>query len=69
MIVLTRHRPVLVDREALALITGRKVPTIRRHCVIVRRHYSGRALYALEVEVARLATIPTRRRDESEMAS
>lgn len=62
MIVLTRHDPVLVDREALAMITGRKVPTIRRHCEVIRHHYSGRALYALEAEVARLATIPSRRR-------
>lgn len=63
MIVLARHRPTLVDREALALITGRKVPTIRRHCAIVRHHHSGRALYDLEAEVARLARIPTRQRD------
>lgn len=61
MIVLVRHDPVLVDREALALITGRPVPTIRKHCEIIR-YRDRRPLYALEAEVRRLAQIPTRRR-------
>lgn len=62
MIVLTRLDPILVDREALAMITGRSVHTIRFRCKVERYHYSGRPLYALEDEVARLARIPTRRR-------
>lgn len=62
MIVLTKRRPVLVDREALALITGRSRHTIRARCIVVHRHHDGSPLYDAEVEVARLATIPTRRR-------
>lgn len=63
MIVLMRHDPVLVDREALALITERSVHTIRARCEVVR-HRDGRPLYALEREVARLAMIPKRQRGQ-----
>lgn len=68
MIVLTKHDPVLVDREALAMITRRSSHTIRLRCEVVR-YRDGRALYALEREVARLADIPTRRRDDDRRAS
>lgn len=63
MIVLTKQDPVLVDREALAMLTKRSVNTIRLRCEVVR-YYKGRALYALEREVERLAEIPTRSRDD-----
>jgi hypothetical protein len=62
MIVLTYHDPVLVDSEALALITRRSVNTIRLRCAVVRYHGSGRRLYALHDEVQRLAAIPIRQR-------
>lgn len=69
MIVLRpTNGPVLVDREALAMITQRSVHTIRLRCELVRYH-RGRALYALEAEVERLARIPTRRRDDDDVAS
>lgn len=61
MIVLVHHDPVLVDREALAMITGRPVITIRKHCQVVR-YRDRRPLYALDDELERLARIPTRRR-------
>lgn len=62
MIVLTKRIPVLVDREALAMITGRSVHTIRARCTVARRHWDGSPLYNVEAEVQRLAKIPTRRR-------
>lgn len=69
MIVLRpTHGPVLVDREALAMITQRSPHTIRLRCPVVRYH-RGRALYDLESEVERLALIPTRRRDDDQAAS
>lgn len=61
MIVLPHHDPVLVDREALALISRRSPHTIRLRCHVVR--YRGkRPLYDLHRELARLAAIPTRQR-------
>lgn len=69
MIVLRpTNGPVLVDREALAMITQRSVHTIRLRCTVARYH-RGRALYALECEVERLDAIPTRRRDDADRAS
>lgn len=68
MIVHTKKDRVLVDREALAMVTRRSVHTIRLRCEVVR-YYKGRALYALEEEIERLASIPTRRRDEERQAS
>lgn len=62
MIVMTEHVPVLVDREALALLTGRSVHTIRMRCEVYTQHRSGRPLYDMERAVTRLAEIPTRRR-------
>lgn len=64
MIVLARREEVLVDREALRMVTGRSEHTIRARCEVVR-YRDGRPLYALEREVERLAMIPTRRRDGS----
>lgn len=61
MIVLTKRERVLVDREALAMVTRRSVHTIRFRCEVVS-HRDGRPLYDLEQEVARLAAIPTRQR-------
>lgn len=68
MIVVTKAERVLVDREALAMLTGRSIHTIRARCQVVR-HRDGRPLYALEAERARLAKIPTRRRDADQQAS
>jgi hypothetical protein len=69
VIVLARSdRPVLVDREALTMLTQRSVHTIRARCVVVR-YRSGRPLYDLEREVARLSGIPVRRRDAVQEAS
>ena len=62
MIVLAKRTPVLVDREALAMITGRSVHTIRARCPVARRHWDGSPLYDVEAEAERLANIPTRRR-------
>lgn len=68
MIVVTRPELVLVDREALSMITKRSVHTIRARCTVVR-YRSGRPLYDLEREVERLAAIPVRRRDAERKAS
>lgn len=59
---------MLVDREALSMLTKRSVHTIRARCAVVR-YRSGRPLYDLECEVARLAAIPVRRRDVIQQAS
>lgn len=68
MIVRTRTAVTLVDREALAFLTKRSVHTIRLRCQVVR-YDNGRALYAMEREIERLAAIPTRRRDRSPESS
>lgn len=68
VIVHYKRDEVLVDREALAMLTKRSVHTIRLRCDVVR-YYRGRALYALEREVERLGHIPTRHRDEEKRAS
>jgi hypothetical protein len=68
LIVLTNHDPVLVDREALMMLTGRSVHTIRLRCAVYR--YRGkRPLYDLHRELARLAAIPTRQRRADRQAS
>jgi hypothetical protein len=51
----------LVDRQTLALVTGRSVNTIRARCEVTE-HRDGRALYDLDQAQAVLAAIPTRRR-------
>lgn len=61
MIVLKNREPVLVDREALAMLTARSKNTIIARCEVVS-YRSGRALYNLDVEVARLESIPRRAR-------
>lgn len=53
---------VLVDRQTLALVTGRSVNTIRARCEVVEHHRDGRALYDLNQAEQVLAAIPTRRR-------
>lgn len=68
MIVLTKRDEVLVDREALALLTKRSKHTIRARCRVVR-YRDGRPLYALEESVEILSAIPTRRRDADLRAS
>lgn len=50
----------LVDRQTLAVLTGRSVHTIRARCRIVD-HKDGKALYDAEESEALLAAIPTRR--------
>lgn len=60
-------QPVLVNREALARLAQRPIPTIRVHCVVVR--YRGRTpLYDLHAELARLERVPRRRRDADRLA-
>ena len=57
------HEPgrTLIDRQSLALLTGRSVNTIRARCEVVEHKY-GRALADLACAAAGLAAIPTRRR-------
>jgi len=57
------HEPgrTLIDRQSLALLSGRSVNTIRARCEVVD-HRVGRALYDMERAAAVLAAIPTRRR-------
>lgn len=64
MIVMAKRGTVLVDREALAMVTGRSIHTIRLRCPVAG-YRAGRALYDLEREVERLAAIRTRRRPSS----
>lgn len=52
---------VLIDRQTLAVLSGRSVHTIRARCPIVE-HRDGRALYDMEQADAILKAIPTRRR-------
>ena len=68
MIVIRKPgQPVLVNREALAMLSQRPIPTIRVHCTPVR--YRGRTpLYDLHTEIARLAAVPRRRRDADRLA-
>lgn len=61
MIVLKNREPVLVDREALAMLTDRSLATIRAHAEVVG-YRNGRALYNLDTEVSRLESIPRRAR-------
>jgi hypothetical protein len=54
-------RAPLIDRQTLALITGRSVNTIRARCEVAE-HRDGRALYDLDQAEAVLNATPTRRR-------
>lgn len=57
--ILKNVRPVLGDREALMMLTGRSVHTIRARCVVVK--YRDRVpLYDIFAEAERLAAIPIR---------
>jgi len=53
---------LLMDREALAVHTGRSVHTIRAHCAPVRYDDMGRALYDSDRCWTLLEVVPTRRR-------
>jgi hypothetical protein len=57
----TDGRAPLVDRQTLALVTGRSVNTIRARCTVAE-HRDGRALYDLDQAEAVLNATPTRRR-------
>lgn len=61
MIVVTAFGRVLMDREALHVLSGRSVNTIRARCEVLT-HAEGRALYDSLDCLARLREIPTRRR-------
>ncbi len=52
----------LLDRRALALLTGRSPNTIRRHCVVVSYSDGGEALYDADGARAVLAAVPERAR-------
>lgn len=57
---LTRtHDTILVDRAALAYLTGRSVNTIRKHCVVVKRR-GAIPLYDLFEAERTLASVSTR---------
>lgn len=62
MLVLLDQDPVLIDREALALVTRRSPHTIRARCQPVSRTDNGRPLYDLYASIEDLADIPTRNR-------
>lgn len=62
MIVLTDRSPVLVDREALCLLTGRSPHTIRLRLRPAMQHQNYGALYDLDAATQRLSQIPTRKR-------
>jgi hypothetical protein len=60
---------VLLDREALAAVTGRSPNTIRaRLKPTLRDEKSGRPLYIYDEAAAQLREIPTRRRTENDQA-
>jgi hypothetical protein len=52
---------ILIDRQSLALLTGRSVHTIRARCHVVK-HRNGKALYDLDDAELTLAATPTRDR-------
>jgi hypothetical protein len=52
---------ILVDREALTLISGRSKNTIRARCE-VSRVINGKPFYDVWRELQRLSGIPTRQR-------
>ncbi len=62
MIVLTDRDPVLVDREALCLLTGRSANTIRLRIRPTMQHQNYGALYDVDAATAKLSQIPTRTR-------
>lgn len=46
MIVRTEHGRVLADAEAIAVMLGRALPTVRKHCTAVATDLgTGRLLY------------------------
>ena len=59
-VVVYIEQRAFVDRQTLAVLTGRSVHTIRARCRIVG-HKDGKALYDAEECEVQLAEIPTRR--------
>lgn len=64
MIIRYEAARVLLDREALAAVTGRSRHTIRARLKPALHDKKGRALYVYDQAVAQLREIPTRRRAE-----
>jgi len=60
-VVIYEPQRVLIDRQTLALLTGRSVHTIRARCPIAD-HRNGRALYDMEQVAAILQDTPARQR-------
>lgn len=58
-VVIYEQDRTLMDRQTLALLSGRSVHTIRAKCPVVK-HKRGRALYDMEQCAAILADTPTR---------
>lgn len=63
LVVYEKER-TLIDRQTLALLTGRSIHTIRARCPIAT-HQDGRALYDMEQTAAILEAIPTRQKRPS----
>jgi hypothetical protein len=66
MIIRYEQAHVLMDREALAAITGRSPNTIRARLTPTLRDETGRPFYIYDEALAQLREIPTRRRAEPE---
>ncbi|OQO89918.1 hypothetical protein B1813_18940 [Saccharomonospora piscinae] len=63
-VVVYEGKRALLDRQTLAVLTGRSVHTIRARCP-VERHHDGKALYDMDRCKAILDAIPTRTRADS----
>ena len=66
-VVVYREGRALIDRQTLALLSGRSVHTIRARCVVVD-HMEGKALYDLEDAAAILDGLKTRQRRKMQAA-
>ena len=62
MIIRFEDARVLLDREALAAVTGRSVHTIRARLQPALRDDAGRPFYIYDDAVQQLREIPTRQR-------
>ena len=60
-VVVYRETGALLDRQTLALLTGRSEETIRRRCAVVE-YRDGKALYDLDAAEEVLNRTPARRR-------
>lgn len=63
-VVVYRDGRALIDRQTLALLSGRSVHTIRARCTVVE-HRDGKALYDMEEAAAILDKLPKRNRKAS----